>query len=333
MKETFIIAEIGINHNGDYEICREMLRVAKDVGADAAKLQLLTPTIISANESLIRAQENATLTLSEYRNLIKYANAIDLELFSSIGDIESYKIFEELGFSRAKISSSNLNNYQLHEKVAELKIPVVVSSGDATIAEILTLVDFYRSRSVDISLLHCISNYPAKGQDANISVIPFLKQLTTIPIGYSDHVEGSLASVTAVALGAQIIEKHFTLDKGLEGPDHGFSADPIELSNLIQNIRSVECMLGDADQYFMYMQNCRKAQSLVRRAIVFTSDKPKGYSIEEADIVIARPTHHTIDEIMTIDYKKILGMELKQNIKRFDPLSFHHFHEADKIQK
>lgn len=319
---TFIVAELGINHNGDLNICKKMVESAKECGVDAVKLQLLSPMLISSVPWLIEAQQRAKLSEEEFREVKEFAESIDIEIFSSIGDVESFNLFKLLAFKRVKISSSNLNNLPLHEMVVELGLPVILSTGDAFLPEIAKVVTFYRSRGINLSLTHCISHYPAKPEETVLKAIPYLKNAFGISVGFSDHTDDTLASIVAVALGAEIIEKHFTLDKEMEGPDHNFSLDPKGLSLLVSQIRMTEKTLGSPHEYFL--QGIGKEESIIRRAIVFAHNMSAGNVIGVEDILIARPKFHCVKEIHPFDYRKVVGSRLIMDIGAFEPLTYNH---------
>ena len=299
-----------------------MIRSAKKCGANSVKLQILTPELISSTPWIIDAQKKAQLTYDEYLEIKKFAEKMDIEIFSSIGDIESFQLFKRLKFKKVKISSSNLNNFQLHEKICDLECPVILSTGDARLSEIKRTVDFYKTKNIDISVTHCIPKYPTKLENTYLKTIPYLKKTFNIPIGFSDHTRGVLASIVAVALGATIIEKHFTIDNNMPGPDHHFSLNPDEFSLLVDRIRETEKTLGNPDEYFKNIN--KKKESNVRRAIVFIKNKKAGYKIKLEDVIIARPKKHSKNEIDPFDYKEVIGKKLKKNINAFEPIEFDH---------
>ena len=319
---VFIVAELGINHNGNLDICKKMVESAKECRADAVKLQLLTPKLISSSPWLIEAQQKAKLTYEEYAEVKRFAESIGVRIFSSIGDVESFKMFKLLGFNRVKISSSNLNNWPLHEMVAELGLSVIVATGDAFLPEIARVVAFYKSSGINLALTHCISHYPTKPEETFLRAIPYLKDAFGVTVGFSDHTKGTLTSVAAVALGAEIIEKHFTLDKEMKGPDQQFSLNPEEFSLLVSQIRETENTMGSPHEYFF--QKVGKEESIIRRAIVFTHDKSAGHVISAEDIFVGRPKYHCDTEIDPFDYKKVIDKRLTKDIGAFEPLTYEH---------
>ncbi|MFC1954048.1 N-acetylneuraminate synthase family protein [Chloroflexota bacterium] len=318
----FIVAELGINHNGNLDICKKMVRSAKECGADAVKLQLVRPKLVSSDPWFIEAHQRAKFTYEECLEVKRFAQSTSIGIFSSIGDVESFKMFKRLGFNIVKISSSNLNNLPLHEMVVKLRLPVIISTGDAFLPEIARVVDFYKSSGIDLALTHCISHYPTKPEETFLKAIPYLKDVFGVTVGFSDHTEGILTSVTAIALGAQIIEKHFTLDKKMEGPDHKFSLNPEEFSLLVSQIRETESTLASPRDYFP--QTLVRKESAIRRAIVFTHDKSAGYVVKGKDIFIGRPKYHCDNEIDPFDYRKVTGKRLIKDIGPFEPLTYEH---------
>lgn len=319
--KTFIVAELGINHNGNLDICKKMIESAKKCGADAVKIQLVQPRYISAVPWLVKVQEETSLPLKDLFKAREHAERLGIEMFSSIGEVKSIKTFKKLDFKKVKISSSNLKNLPLHEEVVKLGLPVLVSTGDAFLSEIAKVVDFYKSKGADLTLLHCIAHYPTKAEEMFLRTIPYLKRTFAVPVGFSDHSEGILSSVAAVVIGAEVIEKHFTLDKKMKGPDHHFSLNPKELCSLVKQIRQTEASLGSSKDYFCKLKGWK---SLVRRAIIFTQDKKAGYIVKARDLFIARPKFYCTNEIDAFDYKKIIGKKLIKAIKAFDPLTFDH---------
>ncbi len=319
---TFIIAELGINHDGDPSLCKEMVLAAKRCGADAVKLQINNPKNISSDPWLINVQEKTRLTLGQMQEIAEFASEHDIELFSSVGDTTALDDFMKLGFRRIKISSSNLLNAQLHERVSVLGIPVILSVGDADIGSIQKVVGIYLKQNAEIALLHCVPQYPTPIESSALGSIEYLKQVSGKVIGFSDHTIGYKAASLAVAAGAEIVEKHFTMDKKREGPDHGFSADPDEFLALVREIRETERIMGDPGE--LYSVSGDRTRSLVRRAIVFRTTLQAGYRIQESDMLIARPRRQVREAINPLDYRMVIGEVLIREIKPFEALTHNH---------
>lgn len=323
MMGVYIVAEIGLNHNGDIEICKQMINKAKESGADAVKLQIITPKIVSKIPWLVEAQERCMFTFDEYLHLKQHAYTVGIDIFASFADVNAIQSYQDLGFTKIKVSSSNLKNWPLHNHIASLNHPVILSTGDSYLSEVVRVIEFYRSKKIETSLTYCVSQYPTPPEMVMLKTIPFFKQLFNIPIGFSDHTEGTITSVLAVAMGAEIIEKHFTLDKKMEGPDHHFSLDPHELAQLTSQIRMSEKMLGDPTEH--YYKNIDLEKSFIRRSIIFKEDKLPGYVIKEKDILVSRPIYHSDNEIPPENYKSLIGCQLQKKICGFEPLEYSHF--------
>ena len=320
--KTFIIAELGINHNGDVVNCGKMISAAKDAGADAVKLQINNPRNISADPWLIGVQEKTRLSLGDLRAIGDYAAGVGIELFSSIGDVDAVDLFVKLEFPRVKISSSNALNLPLHERVTSLGIPVFLSIGDADIESIRRVVAFYKDNEISLTLLHCIPKYPTPRNACTLSAISYLRTELDLPIGFSDHTIGSDIAPRAVLAGATTIEKHFTLDKRQEGPDHSFSADPCEFRLMVEGIREAEALMGDARD--LYDQSRDHSGSLVRRAIVFRQHRDAGHVITAEDILVARPKTQNPAAINPLNYHDVVGSVLCKPIQPFEALTEDH---------
>lgn len=320
IQKTFVIAELGINHNGSIDLCKKMIESAKKNGADAVKLQIMN--LDYSTSTPLFFQKKAKFSIQQYQEIKSFAEKTGIEIFSSVGDVVALKTFREVGFNKIKISSSNLRNWPLHKLIAQMQIPIILSTGESYLSEIIQVVEFYKQQSVDISLLYCVSQYPAEYDKICLQSIPYYKKIFDIDIGYSDHTIGSLSSLLAVSLGGSIIEKHFTLDKKMEGPDHHFSMDGNDLSKLVHDIRITERMLKSPTDY--YFDKIDFNYSVIRRSIIFPNDKPQGYAIKLNDIYVGRPKFHTDNEIDPSDFEKIEGKILSKKINAFEPLEFSH---------
>jgi len=321
--KTVIIAELGINHNGDIELCKQLLSAAKNSGAHAVKLQINHPDKISNNNWLINVQKKARLTVQEMIEARLYAQDLGIDIFSSVGDVTALVEFESAGFSKIKISSSNLLNGMLHEEVASKGIPAFVSTGDADIESIKRVVNIYASHNCQITLLHCIPKYPTPANQCGLSSIAYLRNKCGVPVGYSDHTLGTEAPAVAVALGAVVIEKHFTLDKKMTGPDHFFSADPDEFADMVQRIRTIEEMAGNAEE--LYASDRDRTDSIVRRAVLSRIPLDPGHVIGKDEIIIARPSKQNAKAINPLNYRSVIGRTVLRQTKPFEALTERHF--------
>lgn len=245
-KKTFVIAEIGINHQGNFEKCKKLIKAASICGADAAKIQL-----VNVHESY----DKKTKSYKEFKNkdfsdsqlvkLKKYAKKNKILFFATPGDISSLRRLIKLKFEIIKISSGLSNNFPLIREAIKYKKPLIISTGLSNKKDLFELKSFLKKFKFNkIVILKCVSSYPTKLQDLNLRSISILKKLFDYNIGFSDHSLGELASICSVPLGACVIEKHFTLNKNLSGADHKISMEPKEFKNMIKKIREIEKILG-----------------------------------------------------------------------------------------
>ena len=244
---TFIIAEIGINHNGDVEIARQMIAAAAASGADAVKFQTYkTETMVARGNPYYEIFKNAEISeIDELKALQAYSEEQGVLFFSSATTESGLEILERLDIPLYKVSSANLTNIPLLRRVAEQNKPVILSSGAATLSEVLRAAEVTRQfGAAAVAILKCTSIYPCPPELANLEGIATLRQSWDDPVGFSDHTMGIEAACAAVTLGATIIEKHFTLDRAMEGHDHHFSATPEELAQLVGSVRKIEKMGG-----------------------------------------------------------------------------------------
>ncbi len=243
---AFIIAEVGINHNGSIENAMKLIDEAHKSGASSVKFQTyITEKRVERDAPIFDILKQCELSFKEQEKLFQYANEIGLVAFSTPFDDESVDFLSEIDTPLLKIASFDIVNKPLLEKVSNSNIPVIVSRGMASENELDLAFDLFSQKSVPIAILHCISAYPIQNLESiNMSTISYLKDRYKCTTGFSDHTIGSAASICAVAMGAKVIEKHFTLDKNDEGPDHIMSADPKEMKEMVLGIRDVETMIG-----------------------------------------------------------------------------------------
>ena len=262
-KKVIIIAEIGINHNGSLKIAKKLIKKAKDSGADIAKFQVFnTDLFVAKNAPAARYQKKniknkkikqydflKKLEITEKNLFIlkKYCQKIKIEFMATPFDRESLKKIIKCKVKRIKVASSDLDNFELLDSIQRTKKPIILSSGLSNLTVIKKSLVFLRKKGVKknkITILHCTTAYPTPNEEINLKVLNDFKKLG-VKIGYSDHTAGNEAALGAVALGAQVIEKHFTLNKNMRGPDHKASADPKQLKDLVKGIRVMELALGN----------------------------------------------------------------------------------------
>lgn len=300
---VFVIAEAGVNHNGDLTMARSLIDVAVDAGADAVKFQTFHADRIATAEapkagyqlqttgeaeSQFEMLRRLELSADAHRELRSFCDKRGIIFLSTPFDELAADFLDELSVPAFKISSGDLTNSPLLEHVARKGKPVILSTGMATLEEVIEAVTVLRAAGCeDPILLHCVSNYPANPADVNLRAMQTMQASFDVPVGFSDHTEGIEVALAAVALGASVIEKHFTLDRGLPGPDHRASLEPPELSKLIQGIRKVEEALGDGRKVPAASE--LDTAKVARRSLVAARDIPAGTTIDHKMIVLKRP--------------------------------------------
>ena len=301
-EECYIIAEIGLNHNGSVDLCKKMIDEAILSGVQAVKLQSYKKGRVSSKvrgaryyEELVDSQESisdlldkVSLNKSETQEVFQYARDKGITIFSTPFDVESLTMLEELNCEAYKISSMDLVNIPLIKRVAQTKKPIIISTGMSELSDIQSALDAVLSEgNTNVILLHCVSIYPCTAENANIKMIGRLKSTFYCIVGDSVHTTGINITMSAVALGAKVIEKHYTFDKNMDGPDHNFSLTPSELSDLVQSSRRVELSLLDHG-YGILPSEIKTVQDL-RRSIFFRVDMNKGEIITQDNIEIKSP--------------------------------------------
>lgn len=292
----FIIAEIGSNHNGNMEQAKKLIDAAAFAGADAVKFQTFTarrliadmPDLMVDGMKKVDYFKQYELPYEWHEELFEYASRKKIVFLSTPFDESAAGLLDKIGVPCFKISSFELVHFPLLKYIASKKKPVILSTGMADLKEIKEAVNLIKNQgNKNIALLHCNSSYPVDFKDANIKVIQTLKDKFDMPVGYSDHSMGMELSLAAVALGASIIEKHFTLDRQMNGPDHKFAIEPDELKKMVKCIRNVELSLGSG---IKRLSKCEeKMYKLGRRSIFSINDIKKGQNIEADDIAVLRP--------------------------------------------
>jgi N,N'-diacetyllegionaminate synthase len=297
---TLVIAEIGVNHNGDMGLAREMIAAAKDCGVPVVKFQTYkAEEVMTAKTPLagyMRGDDAGFLELArrlELRfeqtlELKTYTESLGIEFLSSPFDVPSCDFLGTIGLRRLKIPSGEMVNPFLLEAAARTKLPLIVSSGMATMDELAASLAFlWRHESGPITVLHCTTQYPAESRFCNLRAMQTIASSFGVPVGYSDHTPGIEISLAAVALGATVIEKHFTLDKTLPGPDQAASLEPRELRALVDGIRSIEVALGDGQKIPFPIE--LEIAKIARKSLVAAFDLPAGTVLELRHLGAKRP--------------------------------------------
>lgn len=312
-KPVFIVAEAGINHNGDIKLAKQMIIKASKAGANAIKFQTIFPEELyseKTNKTLFNLIKKWSFNKKQHIELKKFAERHHLEFFSTPVGKRSAKLLEEIKTKCIKIASGELTNHELIKTVAKTRQPIIVSSGMSTIKEITSAVEIIQNEKCPLVLLHCNASYPTPEKDANLSTIKYLKDLFNVPIGYSDHTLGNEACIVAVSLGACIIEKHFTLNKKMEGPDQKLSADVAEFTDLVTKIRKVEKLLGN---YRTGPTNSeKKFMKLMRKSLVTKRELNTGTKIKKFMLTSIRPG----TGISPAKIDKIVDRKLRKNVKK-----------------
>lgn len=322
---VYVIAEAGVNHNGSVKNAFKMIDCAKECGCDCIKFQtfkadaLVTSNAPKADYQMRNTNGSNTqfemlksleLNDREFEELKAHCDEIGIEFMSTPFDIESVDVLEKIGVTRYKISSGDINNKQLLQYVAKTGKSMVVSTGMSTIEEVTKAVDWIEQvGNHQITLLHCTSNYPTSYDEVNMKAMQTLQQKFGYPIGYSDHTKGDLASIVAVAMGATVIEKHFTLDKNMEGPDHKASLNVEELKEMVDDIRAVETIMGNGVK--QPMKSELNTRSVARKSVVLAHNIQKGEILKKEDLVLKRPGNGLAPEYLD----ELIGKVLVRNMR------------------
>jgi len=299
---VFIIAEAGVNHDGDVQRAHSLVDVAADAGADAVKFQTFQADALAAADAPRAAYQagrlgdepsqhsmlkRLELPHEEWSRLRDHARGRGITFLSTPFDEGSLDLLVKLGIPAIKIGSGDLTNLRLIRRAASAGVPILCSTGMATLGEVANAVAAVREASGSIVLLHCVSSYPAPESSANLRAIPTLARVFDVPVGYSDHTTGRRAALAAAALGAVMVEKHFTTDRSLPGPDHRASLEPDDLKGLVEDIRAVESALGDGRKTPRGEELDTRA--VARRSLAWTRDLAAGHLVTEADVIAKRP--------------------------------------------
>jgi len=300
---VYIIAEMSANHNGSLENALETIKVAKEIGANAIKLQTYTADTLTLNcdkedfvvsggtlwdnRTLYDLYQEAYTPWEWHKELFEYARSIDIDIFSTPFDKTAVDFLEQFNPSAYKIASFEITDYELVRYTASKGKPMIISTGIATIDEIQDVVDICRSEgNHDIVLLKCTSAYPAPLDEANLAMIPSLAQTFGAVAGFSDHTMGHLAPVVATTLGAKVIEKHFIIDKSIGGVDSEFSLDKAEFKQMIKAVRDTEKLIGKVDYS---LDEKRKKSRRFARSLYVSKDIKKGDVFTEENVRSVRP--------------------------------------------
>lgn len=335
--EPYIIAEIGANHNGDMDLAKKMIDSAVECGCDAVKFQSWTPKSLIAKEEYDRNQsyddspkkhfgslkemvEKYYLRDDQHVELKEYCKAKGVDFCSSPFSNEEVDLLVKLDVPFLKIASMDINNIPFLKYAAKTMKPLVISTGMSTLSEIETAVNTVKSEgNNNIVLLHCISIYPPKDKDIHLRNITMLQQAFDLPIGFSDHSFGASIPLASVALGACIIEKHFTLDKDLPGWDHEISANPVEMKTICEDSKKIAAALGNVFRTVSEEEEQKKSK--FRRSIVSSKKLKKGDIITETDLAYKRPG----TGIPPNEYSYLIGRKLNTDLEEDSLFTWNNF--------
>jgi N-acetylneuraminate synthase/N,N'-diacetyllegionaminate synthase len=312
----FIIAEIGSNHDGKLEQAKQLIDVAVEAGADAIKFQIFsTERLLVKTDVDFELIKNIEFKREWVSELFDYCKTKGIIFLATPFDNNAVDILDK-HIDAFKIASGDLTYFSFLEYITKKQKPLIVSTGKSNLKEVRETIDFLKNQGAkDIAILHCVATYPADIEEMNLKVIPFMKKEFELPIGLSDHSASLFIPALAVALGANIIEKHFTIDKSLSGPDHAYALNPNELKNMIAKIRITEKALGSG----IKEPSEKEKKNLLtgRRGIYSNISIKKGTIITEEMISCVRPQKG----LSAKDHKEILGKRAKRNIQQFKPLT------------
>lgn len=333
--QCFIIAEAGVNHNGNINLAKKLVDKACEAGVDAIKFQTFkAENLVTKEAPKAEYQKNTTgngsqfemlkkleLSFEDHISLKNYCTEKGIIFISTPFDFESVDLLEKIDVPIYKVSSGDLTNLPLLKYIANKNKPIILSTGMANLGEVEEAVEaIYKIGNKNLILLHCTSNYPTAYEDVNLRAMVTMKEAFKLPIGYSDHTIGIEVPIAAVTLGAKVIEKHFTLDKTMDGPDHVASLEPDKLKMMVDGIRNIEKAMGDG------IKRCRKNEEkskfVSRKSIVAKLDIKKGQVITKELLDYKRPSNGLSPEFTD----QILGKKAKVEIKRDCIINF------DKIQ-
>ncbi len=330
--KIFIIAEAGVNHNGKLSLAKRLIKAAKSAGADAVKFQtfdaarLVTANAMKADYQKKRTSKNPTqlsmlkeleLSQSDHEHLLEYCRKNQILFLSTPFDEQSVDLLNDLEMEIFKIPSGEITNVEFLKYIARKGKPMILSTGMSTLEEVRQAVkSIFSTGNKRLTLLHCVSDYPAPFEQLNLKAIVTLQKTFCLPVGFSDHSQGILMAPIAAALGAVVIEKHLTLDRNLPGPDQRASAEPKEFKEMVKNVRLVEQALGNG---LKTPAQCEiDCQRIARKSLTANCNIIKGAKILKSDISIKRPG----TGILPSEIKKVIGRRARQNIAKDQTLTW-----------
>ncbi|WP_299798802.1 N-acetylneuraminate synthase [uncultured Maribacter sp.] len=330
-ERVLIIAEAGVNHNGDLELAKKLIDAAADAGVDYVKFQTFnSKKLVSksaekadyqkentndAIESQLKMLQRLELSKENHLVLIEYCKTKNIRFLSTAFDLDSIDFLHQLNIDLWKVPSGEITNLPYLRKLGSLGKPVIISTGMAEMQEIDDAIKVIISAGTDsdnITVLHCNTEYPTPMHDVNLTAMNTIKNVFNVPVGYSDHTLGIEIPIAAVALGAKVIEKHFTLDKTMEGPDHKASLEPFELKAMVHAIRNIELAMGNGIKVPSPSET--KNKPIARKSIVANTDIFKGEVFNESNLTIKRPG----TGISPMKWDEVIGSKATKDYKTDD---------------
>ena len=307
--KTFIIAEAGVNHNGDINIAKKLIEKAAEAGVDAVKFQSFkADKLVSKNAKKAEYQIQNTGNYEDHLELIEHCKKNEILFLSSAFDLECIELLIGLNIPLFKVPSGEIDNVPYLRKIAESGKKVIISTGMCNMEDIEFAINVIKnSGAKDITILHCNTEYPTPMEDVNLKAMLEIEEVFKLPIGYSDHTLGIEVPIAAVALGATVIEKHFTLDRNMEGPDHIASLEPNELKDMVKSIRNIEKALGSKKKSLSNSE--AKNVAIARKSLVSSKNIQKGEEFNSDNIIAKRPG----GGISPKEWDAVIGSKAKRN--------------------
>ena len=336
MNKVIIIAEAGVNHNGNLGTAKQLIDAASEAKVDYIKFQsfkadkLVNPVAKKAkyqikntgdkDDSQYQMLKQLELSHEDHLELISYCNSKNISFFSTAFDVDGISYLSSLNFDILKIPSGELTNFPYLKAIANTSLPVILSTGMANLEEIEKSVNVLISNGTKknlITVLHCNTEYPTPMKDVNLKAMLTMKEKLGLSIGYSDHTLGIEVPIAAVAMGAEVIEKHFTLDRNMKGPDHKASLEPHELKEMVKSIRNIEkAISGNGIKEASSSE--KKNIHIARKSIHLSKNLKAGSTITEKNIIPLRPG----DGICSMNWEKVIGQKVNADLKKFTKLTW-----------
>ncbi|MGA8728733.1 MAG: N-acetylneuraminate synthase [Terracidiphilus sp.] len=334
MSHVLVIAEAGVNHNGSLDLALKLIDAAKASGADAVKFQTFRADLLATrsahkaayqerltanSESQFQMLQRLELDAAAHRCLVEHCRKVGIQFLSSPFDTQSADLLDEMDLPLYKIPSGEITNLPFLEYLAGKGRPLILSTGMSTLGEVEEAVGLLKAAGAShLTLLHCVTEYPAPYAEVNLRAMQTLKMAFGLPVGYSDHTPGIEIAIAAVALGAEVIEKHFTLDRSLPGPDHAASLEPGELQQMVTAIRHVEAALGNG---IKMPAACELPNiSVARKSLVALRPLPAGHRLTAGDLDIKRPGNGLAPKMIPA----LIGRTLRTDLEKDEVITWDH---------